>query len=212
MPSRFDPKAVPAEDVTLEPEFTFDEDRPLPQKQETLSLTRYPKFTEENRKKVLMVLMMGLNLKTAAGHIGVTVGTLKGWIDKGRIVGEQAEGDERVFHEFYMSCEEARSSNAIYLTNLQMSHAIADPRANEWLLKNLHPDQFGADSKRRIEHTGPGGGPLRSQVEIRQRIADLPNEDIDRLIGIYNRAVFEDKRDKALDSGDYIDAEVVEGA
>lgn len=210
MPARFTPKGVTPDEVLLEEQYTFDEDQPLPQKSGSVSLSRYPLFTEENRRKALMVLMMGLDEKTAAGHIGVSPETLKGWIRKGQVIGEAAEGDEVAFYEFFQAVNEAKASNAIYLTNLEMHHAKRDPRATEWLLKNLHPDQFGADSKRRVEHTGPGGGPIQSQLEVRQRIAELPAEDIERLINIYNRAVFEDKKDRALDAGDVIDAELVE--
>lgn len=187
-------KPISPAEVTLQPTYdmSLGDEVSLPKIREKT----YPKFTEKNRREILLILKGGLSLETAAGKCRVSPRTIEHWLSIGEQASDDAEGMNGEFRTFYLDSLEATSTGILGMRALLQDWALRDASTAKWIAERNYPREFGKPTER-ITHTGKDGGPI--DVVIRPDLSKLSNEELDNAIYLQEKG-----------TEDIIDAEIVE--
>lgn len=177
--SKINGKPVSSAEVTLKPRYDMEagEEVPLPKKREKV----YWKFTEENRRKILLIFKGGMSTETAAGACRISPNTIRHWLEIGEKAPDEAIGVEGELREFYLDSLEAKSSGKMGFRSQLQEFAKTDPKVLMWLSERLYPEEFSKPSTQ-VTHTGKDGGPI--QITAKPNFSNIPDEDLDHLIKI----------------------------
>jgi hypothetical protein len=124
--------------------------------------------------KILDALRIGNFQTHAAGYAGVSDRALANWLSRGRhYLDQQPDADpfdmkqvpknHRMYVHFVQAFTRARSNSVVELMTLMRGAARDDWRAAARLLEMIDPENF-RPAAQRLEHSGPGGGPMRTSV------------------------------------------------
>lgn len=187
-------KPISPAEVTLQPTYdmTLSEEAPLPKVREKV----YPKFTEQNRREILLILKAGMSVEVAAGNCRMSPDTIIRWLSMGESYSDEAAGIEGEFRTFYLDSLEATSKGILGFRSQLQEFAKTDSKVAMWLVERLYPRDFGKPSNR-IEVTGEGGGPIK--VKPAADLSRLTEDRLDQLIELHK-----------LTTEDIVDAEIIE--
>jgi len=125
-------------------------------------------LTEPKRKEILAILAYGGSRNDAADYVGCAKSTLSQTIARDAAFYEQikrAEAGGKVRHLKHVAEADAWQASA-------------------WFLERKYPEEFG---RRRVEVSGPGGGPIESAdrsataANASRILAEMTDEERDRL-------------------------------
>ncbi len=116
------------------------------------------KLTPEITETVLESVAVGCSDKASAQRAGIHPETLSNWLARG------AEGEEPflTFREAYARAQGERTRSLV--SCIRSAAEAGDWRAAAHLLACLEPEQYS--EKRRLEHTGAGGGPIKAETHV----------------------------------------------
>ena len=113
-------------------------------------------MTDEVVTDIVNALAAGATAKAAAGAAGISEATYHSWR------AQACEGADPVFLEFLERTTRAREQGKVALAaSIRKAANEGDWRAAAWLLERLEPE--GWSLKQQLEHTGPAGGPIRTE-------------------------------------------------
>lgn len=132
-------------------------------------LGRKSKFDDEGiRNAILIWMRQGSYARAAAESVGVGETTLYRWLEEGeRDAKAEVDSPKR---EFWEAFTRARAAGEVGLVADVRSLAKKDGRLALEMLARRNPKQWG---RRRLEISGPDGGPVES--------SDVPAVDYDKL-------------------------------
>ena len=167
----------PAE-ITLQPQYDMGlgDEVALPKKREKT----YPKFTEENRREILLVFKAEMPVEVAAGRCRISPATIKRWLCMGEVISDEATGIDAEFRTFYLDVLEVKSVGILGMRALLQGFASRDAKVAMWLAERLYPEVFGRVG--RVEHTGKDGGPIEVAVGRQEKYRKMSDEDLDAAI------------------------------
>ena len=122
-------------------------------------------MTEQVVSDIVNALAAGAAVKAAAGAAGISERTYYLWRERG-----EQEGADEAFLQFLQRTTRAREQGKVALTASIRKAAAEDWRAAAWLLERLEPEAWAL--KRRLEHSGPEGGPVPVDTTPELDIAD----------------------------------------
>ncbi len=91
-------------------------------------------FTEDRRDKILQALRVGASQRTAAAIAGISEGTLRDWLKKGKAA---AKGTQ--FREFYDAAQEAEASPRLRALGIVYKEMPANPALAWKFLERKEP-------------------------------------------------------------------------
>lgn len=123
------------------------------------------KLTPRLQNEMVRWLKRGAHIEHVCRYVGIQPRTYYNWLERGRayeeaqIEGRKPQAKDRIYFVFLQSVERARAKAAMDATTmiLAIGKRNADWRALGFFLERSYPDIFG---RRRLEHTGRGGGPI----------------------------------------------------
>lgn len=110
-------------------------------------------LTPELQAIIIDTIRLGGSDKAAFQRAGISHGTFYGWIQRG-----QGEDAEQPYMDFVEALTRAKGERIASLAGAIRKAAIEDWRAAAYLLAVHEPETFS--EKRRMEHSGPDGGPM----------------------------------------------------
>jgi hypothetical protein len=188
-------KPIADDEIILQPKYDLESGEvvPLPKKRER----SYPKFTEENRREILLIRKAGLSIETAAATCRISPTTIEKWLYLGESASDDATGIDAEFRTFYLDYLEAESKGILGMRALLQDWATRDANMAKWLAATVHPREFGKPPGR-LEVTGRDGGPIEHIHKPKVDYTKFSDEQIDDLIALEKKG------------SDVIDAEIVE--
>lgn len=120
---------------------------------------------------VVDMVAAGKDPREAAALAGVFPDTIKGWLSRGALAWAALQADddapipdtEAPFIAFFEEMALAEAHNVGELYDVARHYAMRDARWHSAYLTMRYRDRFGTQ---RMELTGAGGGPIRTQVEV----------------------------------------------
>lgn len=113
-------------------------------------------LTEDRADRIVKMIRNGAYQHIAAAANGVHEATFYRWMAEGA-----KEDAAPLYREFREAVEEAKAAAEVGAL-LQIRAAAADDwKAAAWFLERTRPDRYS----RRVEHAGPGGGPVHVRTE-----------------------------------------------
>ncbi len=120
---------------------------------------------------VVDMVAEGKDPREAAALAGVFPETVKGWIARGAQAWALLQMDEDAaipeaeapFIAFFEEMALAEAHNVGAMFDVARHYGLRDARWHQAYLTMRYPERFGA---RRLEVSGPGGGPIRGTVEV----------------------------------------------
>jgi len=188
-------KPVSPDEIILQPKYDLEpgEVVPLPKKRER----SYPKFTEENRREILLITKAGLSIETAAGTCRISPDTIEKWLYLGESASDEATGIDGEFRTFYLDFLEAGSKGILGMRSLLQDWATRDANMAKWLAGTVYSREFGK-APGRMEVTGKDGGPIQHTHQPKIDYSKYSDEQLDNLIALEKKG------------SDVVDAEILE--
>lgn len=145
------------------------------------------KLTAELERALCELLAAGVSVQSACAEVGVSMGTFRRWLNRGRDEIERIEREELAspsnkeipYVMFYVGVQRAQAALEKELVTNIVKAGKKDWRANGWMLERRLPHLYGERS--RLEVTGDGGGPVEIQVSARQVIEHRLTQIAERL-------------------------------
>lgn len=116
-------------------------------------------LTPKREARLMDAVKKGMPLKQAAMLAGMSYETLNRW----RIQGE-AENAPTEFRHFWQALRKSQALAMQSLVGRIRTASVTDWKAAAWLLERRHPDEFCRPQ--RLEHSGPGGGPIAAKMNV----------------------------------------------
>lgn len=132
------------------------------------------KLTPETKSAIITALASGVPVEVAAAYAGVVKVTFYNWLNAGRKAIAEANGNlaevlaTDPYAQFAIEVEEAQATfivgNSTHIANAGTRDTEGQWQALAWQLERRFPQWFGR--KARLEHTGPGGGPIQHEHAV----------------------------------------------
>lgn len=130
------------------------------------------KLTRRLIDDICKTVETGVYIETAAAYAGVHRSTFYDWLKFGRKHIET--GKRSVYRELVQAVDVAVAKFEVgAMARLQEAGGKVW-QADAWRLERRLPDRY---QRRRIEHTGPEGGPIQMRIDI----SKLSDEELDQL-------------------------------
>jgi hypothetical protein len=201
-----------------EPDFKFEEPKKIAKRGVGRPNTRkkdFPQFTEINRLRVLQHTSYGTPPKHAANLAGIGQSTLEDWLEMGKICTEKrARGEdlspvEDDFADFYLEYNRLASTPIAALLGSLVKEAKNKPYLALKLLEKLDPENFG--QKQAIEMTGKvGHAHIHGHIGLPDGDDTAKSLSSDDLRKYLDAVDMQKEEQKQIESGDVIDAEVID--
>lgn len=135
-----------------------------------------PKPAKRPRLKKFDVKKKAALLKEITAGRGVTVAARRVGISYARV--NQIMHEDPEFHDAVREAEAIRDAELVddALAGLRQAAKDGNPTACQVILYNRDPDNWR--DARRLEHTGPGGGPIRADFNLKHKHDDLSAEEL----------------------------------
>jgi len=116
-------------------------------------MSRPKKLTTDTQKIIVDAIQLGSTYLLASQAAGIAYNTFNEWMKAGE------EANSGIVREFYESVKKAEGQRvARWLSKIEAAANEGTWQAAAWKLERIHPDDFAAKNK--MEHSGPGGGPI----------------------------------------------------
>lgn len=125
---------------------------------------RPSKLTPTVTKSLCAALRDGHYLETAAAAAGITRQTVRNWLKRGEV---ETDGPYRVF---FNSIKKAEAQGEIALLKRLKAANKNGWQRFAWILERRHTEHWG---RRRVELSGPDGGPIGLETSIAMSDEDL---------------------------------------
>lgn len=132
------------------------------------------KLTDQTKANILQALASGVPVEVAAAYAGVVKVTFYNWLNAGRKAIAEANGNlaevlaTNPHAQFALEVEETLATfvvgNSAHIAEAGTKRNEGEWQALAWQLERRFPQWFGR--KARLEHTGPGGGPIRHEHAV----------------------------------------------
>ena len=129
---------------------------------------RPTKFSPELGTRIIDLLRTGMYVETVSAAVGLHKDTLYRWLKRGA---RAKTGALREFSDAFQKAVIEQEQRA--LIGIQL-HGKREWTALAWFLERRFPDRWG---RRRVELTGPDGGPMRTESQVK---VYLPENHRDR--------------------------------
>ena len=116
----------------------------------------------DTRRKLLDETRLGRWMVTACSRAKVSRGQVYEWLQRGEAA-QPAEGDD-LYVEFAAEFREAEAEFETWALD-QIDRREKGWQALAWHLERRWPDRYGARAHVAHEHSGPGGGPLKFEID-----------------------------------------------
>lgn len=137
------------------------------------------KLTDDVVKRIVDAVRAGNYASVAAQAAGISESTFYRWLEQGQA--QEQSGEAGAFREFRESITRAGAEAEVQAVALLRRAMAEDSRAIVLWLERRFPDRW----RRRVEHTGPEGGPIAAEivtVDARER-SDAAREYLRRVAG-----------------------------
>jgi len=135
-------------------------------------------LTPELCEKICGVLRAGNYVETAAAYVGIAKDTFYRWLRRGARATDANDTTEieAPYREFHAAVSEAIAASEIRDVALIAKAATEQWTAAAWRLERRYPEKWGR--KERHEHSGPEGGPIKTESVAKvEYVALLPELD-----------------------------------
>lgn len=125
---------------------------------------RPTKFNQEVADRIVTLLRAGNYVETAAAAAGLSQVTVREWIKVGR-----RDGKGPLF-EFAERVEKAQAESEAMDVNKLLQHGQRDWRALAWRLERRFPGRWREVTEKKVEQSGPGGGPIQHASVVKYEL------------------------------------------
>jgi hypothetical protein len=115
------------------------------------------RFDAETAATIVSYVQAGAFMETASAAAGISKQTLYSWLKRGKAAAKGA------LRDWWEEVQKALALSEVAMIGA-VSQAAQDGQwqAAAWHLERKWPERYGR--RERIEHTGPGGGPIQQQT------------------------------------------------
>lgn len=145
---------------------------------------RPTKLTEETQKQIIGLLQEGNYIETACRACGITKESFYTWLEKGQGVETVTpDGTVVIYDNPTYRIFREKALQAIALSEVALVHnarkGLDGWQASMTILERRFPQRWAR--RERTEVTGPGGGPVRVEIDVRAKIMAILNNGAARL-------------------------------
>jgi hypothetical protein len=138
------------------------------------------KLTTEVREKICAAVSAGSYIRAACNYAGIDRRTFSYWLARGK------KARKGIYRDFYLAVRKAEADCEVATVAAWKRSMPENPGEYRHFLARRYPARWS--ERGRLELTGKGGGPVRSQVSV----ADLSDQElhalIDQMLGVRGRA------------------------